>query len=279
MVCDKPVTFDVKEARALKKIVEKSGKVFALTHNYTGNVMVKQARELVRTGKLGPIRKVVAEYPQGWLSSAIEQNGSKQADWRTDPKRTGAAGCMGDIGTHAENLITYITGLRSSELCADLTTFVPGRQVDDDGNVLLRFDGGAKGILHASQISVGDENNANIRVYGTKASLEWYQEHPNELIVKYPDQPRQIWRRGNDYVQVPGHFTRVPFGHPEGYLEAFGNIYQEVFRAVRAEVAGRKIPKNIDYPTIDDGLDGMLFVDTVVKSATRGSRWVKMPKV
>ena len=278
VVCDKPVTFDVKEARALKKIVEKTGKVFALTHNYTGNVMVKQARELVRTGKLGPIRKVVAEYPQGWLSSAIEQKGSKQADWRTDPKRTGAAGCMGDIGTHAENLITYITGLRISELCADITTFVPGRQVDDDGNVLLRFEGGAKGILHASQISVGDENNANIRVYGTMASLELYQAPPNVLIVKYPDHPRQIWRRGNDYVNVPGHFTRVPFGHPEGYLEAFGNIYQEVFRAVRAEVAGKKIPKNIDYPTIDDGLDGMLFVDTFVKSSAKGARWMKMPK-
>ncbi len=278
VVCDKPVTFDVKEARALRKIVEKSGKVFALTHNYTGNVMVKQARELVRAGKLGPIRKVVAEYPQGWLSSAVEQQGLKQADWRTDPKRTGVAGCMGDIGTHAENLITYITGLRISELCADLTTFVPGRRVDDDGNVLLRFEGGAKGILHASQISVGDENNANIRVYGTKASLEWYQEHPNELIVKYADQPRQIWRRGNDYVKVPGHFTRVPFGHPEGYLEAFANIYQEVFRAVRAEVAGKKIPRDIDFPTIVDGLEGMLFVDTVVKSANRGARWVKMPQ-
>ncbi len=278
VVCDKPVTMNVKEARALKKVVEKSGKIFALTHNYTGNVMVKQARELVRKGKLGTIRKVVAEYPQGWLSSAVEKAGLKQADWRTDPKRTGAAGCMGDIGTHAENLVTYITGLRIEELCADLTTFVPGRQVDDDGNVLLRFEGGAKGVLHASQISAGDENHANIRVWGTKASLEWYQEHPNELIVKYPDQPRQIWRRGNDYVNVPGHFTRVPFGHPEGYLEAFGNIYQEVFRAVRAEVAGRKIPRNIDFPTIDDGLDGMLFVESVVKSSARGARWVKMPK-
>jgi predicted dehydrogenase len=279
VVCDKPVTFDVKEARALKKIVEKSGKIFALTHNYTGNVMVKQARELVNKGKLGEIRKVVVEYPQGWLSTHLEATGAKQAEWRTDPKRSGAAGCIGDIGTHAENLARYITGLHIDELCADLTAFVPGRKLDDDGNVLLRFKGGAKGVLHSSQISVGDENNLNIRVYGTKASIEWHQEHPNELTVKYPDKPREVWRRGNDYVKVPGHFTRIPFGHPEGYLEAFGNIYQEIFRAVRAEVAGKKLPKNLDYPTITDGIEGMLFIDTVVKSAAKGARWTKFPKV
>jgi predicted dehydrogenase len=276
VVCDKPVTFNVKEARALQKIVAQSGKIFALTHNYTGNVMVKQARELVRKGKLGEIRKVVVEYPQGWLSAAVEQSGQKQADWRTDPKRSGAAGCMGDIGTHAENLARYVTGLEIEELCADLTTFVPGRRLDDDGNVLLRFKGGAKGVLHSSQICVGDENNLNIRVYGTKAAIEWYQEHPNELSVKFPDQPRQIWRRGNDYVNVPGHFTRTPFGHPEGYLEAFANIYQEVFRAVRAEVDGKKLPRNLDFPTIEDGLEGMLFIDAVVKSSAKGARWVKM---
>jgi len=279
VVCDKPVTFDTAEARALKKVVAKSGKVFALTHNYTGNVMVKQARELVKKGKLGAIRKVVVEYPQGWLSTQLEATGAKQAEWRTDPKRSGAAGCMGDIGTHAENLARYITGLHIEELCADLTAFVPGRKLDDDGNVLLRFKGGAKGILHSSQISVGDENNLNIRVYGTKAAVEWYQEHPNELIVKFPDQPRQVWRRGNGYVTVPGHFTRIPFGHPEGYLEAFGNIYQEIFRAVRAEVAGKKVPKTCDFPTIDDGIEGMLFIDTVVKSAAKGARWTKFPKV
>ena len=276
VVCDKPVTFDVKEARALKQIVEKTGKVFALTHNYTGNVMVKQAREMVKKGKLGSIRKVIVEYPQGWLASAIEASGQKQADWRTDPKRSGAAGCMGDLGSHAENLAAYITGLKIKELCADLTSFVPGRTLDDDGSVLLRFHGGAKGILHASQISAGDENNLNIRVYGSKASLEWHQEHPNELILKFPDQPRQIWRRGNGYVTVPDHFTRVPFGHPEGYLEAFGNIYQEVFRAVRAERAGRKIPQTADFPKIDDGLEGMLFIDAVVQSSRRGARWVKV---
>ena len=280
VVCDKPVTFNVQEARALQKVVARSGKVFALTHNYTGNVMVKQARAFVRAGKLGQIRKVVVEYPQGWLATAVEQSGQKQASWRTDPTRSGAAGCMGDIGTHAENLARYITGLHIEQLCADLTTFVKGRQLDDDGNVLLRFQGGAKGILHASQISIGDENNLNIRVYGTKAAIEWHQEHPNELVVKYPDRPREIWRRGNGYVQdVPGHFTRIPAGHPEGYLEAFGNIYQEIFRAVRAEVSGKKLPKNLDFPTIDDGLEGMLFIETVVKSSARGAKWVKLPAV
>ena len=187
VVCDKPVTFNLAEARALKKVVAKSGKVFALTHNYTGNTMVKQARDFVRAGKLGAIRKVVAEYPQGWLSTLVEGTGQKQAGWRTDPKRSGAAGCIGDIGTHAENLAEYITGLQIKELCADLTAFVPGRKLDDDGNILLRFKGGAKGVLHASQISVGEENALNIRVYGEKGGLEWHQEHPNELIVKYPD--------------------------------------------------------------------------------------------
>lgn len=280
VVCDKPVTFNLKEARDLQKIITRSGKVFALTHNYTGNVMVKQARQLVRSGKLGEIRKVIVEYPQGWLSTHLEASGQKQAGWRTDPKRSGAAGCMGDIGTHAENLARYITGLHLAELCADLTTFVPGRLLDDDGNVLLRFVGGAKGILHSSQISVGDENNLNIRVYGTKAALEWHQEFPNELVVKFPDQPRQIWRRGNGYLAPElSAFTRIPAGHPEGYLEAFGNIYLEAFKAIRAEVSGKKIPKNLDYPTIADGVEGMLFIDTVVKSSAKGARWVKFPSV
>jgi predicted dehydrogenase len=278
VVCDKPVTFNLAEAKALQKVVAKSGKVFALTHNYTGNVMVKQARELVRSGFLGEIRKVVAEYPQGWLSTALEKTGQKQAGWRTDPKRSGAAGSVGDIGTHAENLTRYISGLHIDSLCADLSTFVQGRQLDDDGNILVRFQGGAKGIIHCSQISVGDENNLNIRVYGTKAALEWHQEHPNELVVKFPDQPRQIWRRGNGYVApVAGKFTRIPAGHPEGYLEAFGNIYREIFRAIEAEVAGKKLPKDLDFPTIADGIEGMAFIETVVKSSNRGAKWVKFP--
>jgi predicted dehydrogenase len=280
VVCDKPVTFDLAEARALRKIVAKSKKVFVLTHNYTGNVMVKQARDLVRAGDLGEIRKVVVEYPQGWLSTLLEASGQKQASWRTDPKRSGAAGCIGDIGTHAENLARYITGLPLSELCADLTTFVKGRKLDDDGNILLRFKGGAKGVLHASQICVGDENHLNIRVYGTKAGLEWNQEHPNELTVKFPDKPRQVWRRGNGYIGArAGGFTRIPSGHPEGYLEAFGNIYREAFRAIRAEVQGQPLPTDLDFPTIDDGIEGMAFIETAVKSSKLGAKWVKFPKV
>lgn len=279
VICDKPVTFDLAEAKALQKVVAKSKRIFALTHNYTGNAMVKQARELVRTGALGEIRKVVAEYPQGWLSTLIEKTGQKQAAWRTDPKRSGAAGCVGDIGTHAENLARYITGLHIDSLCADLTTFVKGRQLDDDANILVRFKGGAKGIIHSSQISVGDENNLNIRVYGTKAALEWHQEHPNELVVKYPDQPRQIWRRGNGYVSPrASQCTRIPAGHPEGYLEAFGNVYRGVFRAIEAQHSGKSMPKDLDFPTIADGVEGMAFIETVVKSSKLGARWVKFPQ-
>ncbi len=279
VVCDKPVTLNLAEAKKLRAIVRRTGKVFVLTHNYTGNAMVKQARELVRAAKLGAIRKVVVEYPQGWLSTRLEATGQKQADWRTDPKRSGAAGCLGDIGTHAENLARYITGLRIAELCADLTTFVKGRRLDDDGNLLVRYHGGAKGVLHCSQIAVGEENNLNIRVYGEQASLEWHQEHPNELVVKYPDRPRETWRRGNSYLgEAAKKFTRIPFGHPEGYLEAFGNIYLEAFRAIKAEVAGRPLPKDLDFPTIDDGVEGMLFIETAVKSAKRGAKWVKLPQ-
>ena len=279
VVCDKPVTFNLAEAKRLRALVRRTGKVFVLTHNYTGNPMVKQARAFVREGKLGRIRKVVVEYPQGWLSTRLEATGQKQAAWRTDPKRSGAAGCIGDIGTHAENLARYITGLPIDSLCADLTTFVRGRKLDDDGNILVRFHGGAKGVMHASQISVGDENNLNIRVYGEKAGLEWHQEHPNELVVKFPDQPRQIWRRGNGYVGAAAQScTRIPAGHPEGYLEAFANIYREAFRAIAAETAGRKPPKDLDYPTIDDGVEGMEFIDAVVKSSRRGARWVKFAR-
>jgi len=280
VVCDKPVTLNLAEAKALRKIVAKTRKVFVLTHNYTGNAMVKQARAMVRAGELGDIRKVVVEYPQGWLFNRLEASGQKQAAWRTDPKRSGAAGCMGDIGTHAENLAHYITGLEISELCADLSTFVPGRALDDDGNVLLRFKGGAKGILHASQISVGEENNLNIRIYGTKAGLEWHQEHPNELWVKFPDRPAQLWRRGNGYVgDAAKRATRIPAGHPEGYLEAFGNLYAEAFRAISAEVQGQPLPKDLDFPTIDDGVYGMAFIETLVKSSHAGARWVKFPKL
>jgi len=280
LVLDKPATFSLREARRLRALVRRTRKVLVLTHNYTGNVMVKQARHLVQRGALGPVRKVVVEYPQGWLSSFLEGTGQKQAVWRTDPKRSGAAGCLGDIGTHAENLVRYVTGLQIDALCADLTIFVPGRRLDDDGTILLRFRGGAKGLLHASQICVGDENNLNLRVYGTRAALEWYSEHPNELVVKYPDRPRQVFRRGNAYICRQGRkFTRLPAGHPEGYLEAFGNIYREAFRAIAAEVAGRPQPRDLDFPTIEDGVTGLAFIEAAVASARRGARWVKFPRV
>jgi len=276
VVCDKPATLNLAEAKKLRAIVKKTKKIFVLTHNYTGNPMVKQARELVQTGKLGKIRKVVVEYPQGWLWKRLETTGHKQASWRADPKKTGAACCLGDIGTHAENLARYITGLRIESLCADLTTFVPGRLLEDDANILVRFVGGAKGVLHASQISIGEENNLNIRVYGDKAGLEWHQEHPNELIVKYPDRPKEIWRRGNSYVGAAAKkFTRIPFGHPEGYLEAFANVYLEAFRAIEAEVTGKPQPKDLDFPTIEDGVIGMTFIETAVKSGKAGAKWMK----
>jgi predicted dehydrogenase len=276
VVCDKPATFDLAQAKKLRAIVRKTGKVFVLTHNYTGNAMVKQARELVRNGTVGQIRKIVVEYPQGWLSDAVVLLGPKQAEWRTDPKRSGAAGCMGDIGTHAENLARYISGLEIDELCADLTTFVKGRRLDDDGNVLLRFKGGAKGVMHASQVCVGDENNLNIRIYGTRAALEWYQESPNALVVKYPNKPSQVWRRGNLYNgNEAKRVGRIPPGHPEGYLEAFANVYLEAFRAISAEVEGRPVPHHLDFPTIDDGVEGMAFIEAVVKSSRLGARWVR----
>ncbi|WP_407351679.1 Gfo/Idh/MocA family protein [Luteimonas sp. R10] len=275
VVCDKPVTLTLAEARALRGTVARSGKVFALTHNYTGNAMVKQARALVRNGALGTLRKVVVEYSQGWLARDIESGGHKQAAWRTDPARSGAAGCMGDIGVHAENLARYVTGLRIAELCADLATFVPGRRLEDDGNLLLRFEGGARGVLHASQVAVGEENNLSLRVYGSKASLEWQQEHPDELIVKYPDRPREILRRGNGYAsEAAQRITRIPAGHPEGYLEAFANLYREAFRAIAAEVAGEPPPDGLDLPGIDDGVAGMAFIEAAVASARQGAAWV-----
>jgi predicted dehydrogenase len=280
VVCDKPMTFNLEEAKQLRDVVKATGKVFALTHNYTGYPMVKEARELVRNGELGKILKVVAEYPQGWLIQPIDAEGQKQASWRTDPSKTGASSCIGDIGTHAENLGRYITGLQIDELCADLTTFVPGRRLEDDGNLLIRYHGGARGVLYASQVSVGEENNLTIRVYGTKASLEWHQEHPNELIVKYPDAPRKIYRRGNGYLSdIAKKFTRLPFGHPEAFIEAFANIYLEAARAIEAVKSGQPIPSDIDYPTVEDGVLGMAFIATAVSSAKNGSTWTKLIQV
>ena len=249
VVCDKPMTLTLAEAKALRTTVRKTGKVFALTHNYTGYPMVKEARELVRAGKLGKILKVVAEYPQGWLLDRIEAEGQKQAAWRSDPKKAGASCCLGDIGTHAENLGRYITGLKIESLCASFTTFIPGRKLEDDANLLLRYQGGAQGVLHASQIACGEENNLNIRVYGTLGSLAWHQEHPNELKFIPKGEPARILRRGNGYVSdAAKKFTRLPFGHPEAFIEAFANIYLEAIAAIRDAQEGKT--GVYDFPTV-----------------------------
>ncbi len=280
VLSDKPATFDLAEAKELAKIVKKTDLLYGLTHNYTGYPLVKEARFLVASGKLGKIRKVVVEYPQGWLATKIEASGQKQAAWRTDPKRSGAAGCIGDIGTHAENLAEYITGLQISELAADLTAFVKGRKLDDDGNVLLRFQGGAKGVLHSSQISVGEENNLNIRVYGEKGGLEWHQNEPNTLLVKWLDQPMQVYRTANGYLSPAALAAgRTPPAHPEGYLEAFANIYKNFAAAVRARLEKKKLAKNdpaTDYPKIEDGVRGMAFIEAVVASSKANAAWTKL---
>jgi predicted dehydrogenase len=277
VVCDKPLAFNLAEALDLQQIVGKTGKVFALTHNYTGYPMVKEARELVRRGDLGDLLKVVVEYPQGWLIYPIDAEGKKQAAWRTNPEQAGASSCVGDIGTHAENLTRYITGLEIDEICAEFTTFVKGRRLEDDANMLVRFKGGAKGVLYASQISVGEENSLSIRVYGTKASLEWHQEDPNDLIVKYGEAPRRTYRRGNSYLSgVAQRFSRIPAGHPEGFIEGFANIYLEAARAIEAEANGQPIPADCDFPTVKDGVEGMLFIATAVKSAKGGAVWTRM---
>jgi len=278
VICDKPMTFDLDEAVELKRIVERSGKVFALTHNYTGYPMVKEARHMVESGKLGKILKIVAEYPQGWLIDDIDAEGQKQAEWRTDPSKAGASSCIGDIGTHAENLGRYITGLAIDSLCAEFTTFVEGRRLEDDGNMLVRYEGGAKGILYASQISAGEENSLRIRIYGEKASIEWQQEYPNDLIVKYPDAPRQTYRRGNEYLsEAAQNASRIPPGHPEAFIEAFANIYLEATQAIRDSIEGVQSSKPYDFPNVDDGIEGIAFIATCVKSA-KSESWEKMIK-
>ncbi len=279
VICDKPVTYDLAQARELRKIINKTKKVFALTHNYTGYPMVKLAREMVKKGELGEIIKVVCEYPQGYAITALTGEEKAIANWRANPEIAGISNCMGDIGTHAENLVHYITGLEIDKLCADLSVNIPGRKLDDDGNVLVRFKGGAKGIIYASQVSNGDENDLNIRVYGTKKSIEWHQEEPNDLLVKDARAPRQIWRRGNDYViGAAAENTRIPFGHPEGFIEAFANVYNAAAVAIADEVAGKYPRKSgYDFPNIRDGIIGMAFIETVVKSSKSKDKWVKFP--
>lgn len=276
VICDKPMTISLEEAKELKKIVDASGLVFALTHNYTGYPMVKEARDMVRNGKLGKIRKVVVEYPQGWLSKKEEDNNYKQAIWRTDPAKSGAAGCMGDIGTHAENLAEYVTGLQISELCADLTTFVPGRQLDDDGNVLLHFEGGARGVLHASQIANGEENALKIYVYGELGGLEWQQMEPNTLKYKTQEGQRIIRPNVGELSASAKAHWRLPAGHPEGFFEAFANIYRNFAYAVKAHMEGREADPIYDFPSVSDGIRGLAFIDTVIASSQDDSqKWTK----
>jgi len=275
VILDKPMTFTLDEAKALQQVVEKTGNVFCLTHTYTGYPMVKQAKQMVKSGVLGKIRKIYVEYPQGWLSTFLEGSDSKQASWRTDPKRSGIAGCMGDIGTHAFNMAEYVSGLKTTKICADLNIVVEGRQLDDDGAVLLKFDNGATGVLFASQIAAGEENNVKVRVYGEKGGVEWQQQDANTLMVKWLDKPAELSSTGTGYVcSYASHNSRTPAGHPEGYLEAFANLYRNFALTVRAKENGETPkPEWLDFPGIEDGLRGMAFIENVVKSGKSEQKW------
>jgi len=275
VVCDKPMTMTVQEAEDLCRLVKKYDAVFTLTHNYTGYPMVKEARHLIRAGKLGTLRKVVVEYPQGWLATFLEGDGAKQAVWRTDPKQAGVSSAIGDIGSHAENLARYITGLEIERICADLTTFVPGRKLEDDANMLVHYKGGARAVLYCSQVSVGEENNLKIRVYGTEASIEWHQEHPNYLYFRPASGPEEVLKRGNGYLSdAAKHHSRLPSGHPEAFLEAFANIYVNAARTIAAKLAGVKPgPFDTDFPTVQDGAVGVHFIHKAVESGQKKG-WV-----
>lgn len=276
VICDKPISLTLEEAKELKSIVENSGKTFALTHNYTGNPMVKQAKAMVANGDLGKIRKVQVQYLQGWLATNIEETGQKQASWRVDPKRSGIGGALGDIGTHAENLTEYITGLKIDEIAADLGVFGSGRTLDDDGNILLRLENGAKGTLSISQIAVGEENNLAIKVYGEKGSLEWHQENPNQLITKWLEEPVKIYTpNGNGLYPEALNVSRIPAGHPEGYLEAFATIYKNFATHLLANKNESSVTTP-DFPTVDDGIRGMQFIYAAVKSNSTNSIWTKL---
>lgn len=273
VVCDKPITLNTEEAEEIVALVEKTGLVFCLTHNYTGYPMVKEARQMIASGAIGEVRKVIVEYPQGWLATLVEVTGNKQAAWRTDPKRSGAAGGLGDIGTHAENLAEYITGLKITQICADLTIFVEGRLLDDDAHVLLRFNNGAKGILQNSQIANGEENDLNIRVYGETGGLQWKQMEPNTLIHK-TNQGTRIIRTGvGNLSKAAQVHTRIPAGHPEGYFEAFANLYRNFAIHLRAYWEGKKADPVYDFPTAQDGLRGMKFIDAVIASNKTVTKW------
>jgi predicted dehydrogenase len=274
VLIDKPMTLSLEEAKKLQEKVEETGLILCLTHTYSGYPMVKQAREMVKTGALGKVRKIIVEYPQGWLSLPTDKD-NKQAAWRTDPARSGISGCMGDIGTHAAQLAEYISGLKIARICADLNIVVENRALDDDGNILLKFDNGANGVLIASQIATGDENDLAIRLYGEKGGLEWHQEEPNTLLVKWIDAPAQIYRTGNSYLSsVAKHNTRTPAGHPEGYLEAFANIYRNFAATLQCLAEGTTPSEEmLDFPTVEDGVRGMAFIENVVASGKSDQKW------
>lgn len=277
VILDKPITLSLAEALELKEIQEKTGKFLCLTHTYTGYPMVKEARDQVLTGRLGKIRKVYVEYPQGWLSTAVE---NKQADWRTDPSKSGIAGAMGDIGTHAFNLAEYVSGLSVQKLCADINTLVANRRLDDDGAVLLKFENEVSGVLMATQIAAGEENNVKIRVYGEKGGLEWQQADANTLTIKWLDEPAQTYRTGGSYLSsFAQHNTRTPSGHPEGYLEAFANIYKNFAECILANLE-KKLPQkeSLDYPGITEGIRGMAFIETVIASGKSTQKWLDLKK-
>jgi predicted dehydrogenase len=280
VVIEKPMTFTLEEAKQLQKKVEETGLQLCLTHTYSGFPMVKQARAMMKDGALGKVRKVYVEYLQGWLSKLTEREGNAQAAWRTDPKKSGKAGAMGDIGTHAAHLAEYITGLKITKLCADLNVVVEGRHLDDDGEVLLKFDNGASGVLVASQVAAGEENNLKIRIYGEKGSVEWIQQEPNTLLVKWLDKPAEVLRAGANYTNALSEFAtkncRTPGGHPEGYLEAFGNIYHNFAQTLLAKLEGKEPTKEmLDFPGADDGVRGMAFIENVVASGESKEKWTE----
>ena len=276
VVLEKPMTFSLEEAKQLAKKVGETGKQLLLCHTYTGYPMIKQARQTIAAGLLGNIRKVYVEYPQGWLSTLLEGSSHKQASWRTDPSRSGKAGAIGDIGTHAFNLAEYVTGLMVTQLCADINTVVPGRKLDDDGAALLRFNNGASGVLIATQVAAGEENKVQIKVYGEKGGLEWHQEDPNTLLLKWPDRPAEKLRTGNAYLSsFATTNTRTPPGHPEGYLEAFANLYHNFAQTIRA-IANNQAPREewLDFPGVNEGLRGMAFIDHMIASGKLEKKWI-----
>jgi predicted dehydrogenase len=277
VVIEKPITFSLEQAKQLKEKVQQTGLMLLLTHTYTGYPMVKHAKYLLQSGVLGKIRKVFVEYPQGWLSTFLEKTGQAQASWRTDPKKSGAAGSMGDIGTHAFNMAEYVTGLQVTAICAELNIVVEGRMLDDDGAVFLKFNNGATGVLIATQVAAGEENNIKIRVYGEKGGIEWKQEDANTLLVKWLDKPTEIHRTGTGYVSsYASHNSRTPAGHPEGYLEAFANLYRNFVLTLKAKMNGEQPkPEWLDFPGVDEGIRGMAFIENVVRSGQNKEKWTK----